>query len=610
MLKSSPRKGSAMSSSKKGSPGNKKDRDNKASPNEEKSSDQLYKDDQPVALKNVKRRLVWTGAGWPDYKFTEFRCPVCRLVLDAFPKFMAHSCWRKYYQARFHLGETQAFACRTCNQVFYSHADYASHECNDHKLRSTKKYREVEEVLPIDYPEHFDFYVALARRTEWESKPHEPNCQYSVRCSKCSGTFKSKIHYLLHSCFQFSLLPPAAIRRLKTCISCRYVFLNEQQYNLHLPYCLEDRAFCIDFAVSLTELACEQFVLGRHCYEYDYHIHHGAALKQRGPGEPPGEPARSPSPLPSGQSLSVICFDCGFVQPNLVEYFYHPCVAGKLITPLHLELMLFCTDCHCLFTCIEDCVEHSKSCSALIFTFIRLNTPELIRLALKRWTLEVLSNPYLPARQVKFMCRCCKEIFRWFDLFLSHACPRRERYERIFLQPSALMETYSCHACHLVLFSVSEAVSHSANCPIGKQSKMIQIHYTLDEVIIALSPWMRGPQLLQFDINIGLGEWNEEMAYRTEENRIAKGIYEIGCLSKYKGSQSASVTISKWLDERSKKPEKKVVDLKLEDKCRPIFAKPEATPNTLSWIQINPYAPSSGLKPITLPGVHWNQKVC
>ncbi|TGZ61855.1 hypothetical protein CRM22_007769 [Opisthorchis felineus] len=597
-----PKKSSSKSSSpKKGSP--KKDKEKK-SPTKKKSPDLAVI--PPVILKNVKRKLVWTGEGWPTYKFTEFRCPVCRLVLCTFPQFMAHFCWRKYYQARFHLGETQAFACRTCSQVFYSHADYAAHECNDHKLCYTRKYREVEEVLPIDYPEHFDFYIAWARRTDWESKPHEPDWQFSVRCSKCSSKFKTKIDYLLHSCFQFALLPLPAIRRLKTCIDCHYVFLNEQQYNLHLPYCREDRAFCVDFSVTLTELACQQFVLGRHCYEFDYHLHHGAAVGQRGPGEPPGGPPRSPPPLPTGPQISVNCFECGFVQPNLVEYLYHPCVAGRLIKPSNLELILFCTECHCLFICMEDCVEHCKSCSSLIFTFVRLNTPELIRLALKRWTMEVLSNPYLPARQVKFMCGCCKEIFRWFDIFLAHPCPRRERYERIFIQPMALLETYTCHACHLVVFSVSEAVSHSANCKLGQLPKMIQVHYTMDEVVIALTPWMRGPQLLEFDINVGLGDWEEEMAYRSEENRIAKGMLRVGCLGKYKGSKSASAKIAKWIEERRNRQqplEKQSVDL--EDKCWPVYQR-NGVVKALSGIQINPYA----LPESRSARVHWRQRIC
>ncbi|CAH8439641.1 unnamed protein product [Dicrocoelium dendriticum] len=604
----SPKKGSNKNSPNKSSPGGKKDKGKKTSPLNRKSPERDLKEVPPIVLRNAKRKLVWTGEGWPEYRFSEFRCPVCRLVLNSFTQFMAHFCWRKYYQARFHLGQTQAFACRTCSQVFYSHADYATHECNDHKPCYTRKYREVEEVLPIDYAEHFDFYLAWARRTEWESKSHDPDWQFKVRCSNCGGKFKTRINYLLHSCFQFALLLPASIRRLKTCIWCHYVFLNEQQYGLHLPYCREDRAFCIDFAITLTELACQQFVLGRHCFEFDYHLHHGGSVKQRLPGVPPGGPPRSPSPLPEGPHLSVNCFDCGFLQPNLVEYFYHPCVAGKLITPTNLELTLFCTECHCLFTSMEECVTHSKSCSALVFTFIRLNSPELIRLALKRWTSEVARNPYLPARQSKFKCGCCMEIFRVFEVFLGHPCPKAERYERIFLQPSALLETYSCHACHLVVFSVSEAVSHSANCAMGNLPKMIQIHYSLDEVVTALSPWMRAPQLLQFDINIGLGDWDEEMAFRLEEDRIAKGIYKVGCLGRHKGSQKASARILNWI-QNQRMNETGVAEDILENKCRPIYDKANAVTVPLSGIQINPYAPPLGIKP-RVASLHRNAKVC
>ncbi|KAA0192251.1 hypothetical protein FBUS_08650 [Fasciolopsis buskii] len=602
MPKSSPSKNKG--SPKKGSPDSKKG--SKKSPNKKNSPNVAIKEIPPIILKDVKRKLVWTGEGWPDYTFKEFRCPNCRLTLCTFSQFMAHNCWRKYYQARFHLGETQAFACRTCNQTFYSHADYATHECNDHKLCFTRKHREVEEVLPISYPDHFDFYLAWARRVDWESKPHEPDWNYVVRCSKCSNKFKSRINYLLHSCFQFALLTPATIRRLKTCINCLYVFLNERQYTEHLPYCREDRAFCVDFGVTLTELACQQFVLGRHCYEFDYHLHHGGSFKIRESGIPPGGPPLPPSPIPPGPQISVSCFVCGFLQPNLIEYFYHPCVAGKLITPAHLELMLICNDCHCLFICLEDCVEHGRSCSALVFTFVRLNTPELIRLALKRWTIEVASNPYLPARQSKFMCGCCKEIFRWFDLFLSHPCPKRERYERIFIQPSALLETYTCHACHLVLFSASEAVSHSAYCSVGDKPLMIQVHYSLDEAIIALAPWMRGPQLLQFDINVGLGNWDEEMTFRAEENRISKGIYKVGCLGKYKGSQSASQKITRWMESLQE-----TSDAGLSKVAKgPEICPPKTPIPILTGIQRNPYAPPNGLKPIKLTNLQWNERVC
>lgn len=598
MSSKSPKKsGSNKSSPKKGSPGNKKN--DKKSP-KKKSPDLTIREIPVVILKNVKRKLVWTGEGWPDYKFSEFRCPTCRLVLNTFSQFMAHNCWRKYYQARFHLGETQAFACRTCSEVFYSHADYAVHECDDHKLCYTQKYREVEEVLPIDYTGHFNFYIAWGRRSDWEEKPHEPNWQYAVQCSMCGGKFKGKIYYLLHSCFQFALLSPPIIRRLKTCINCHYVFLNENQYNQHMPYCREDRAFCIDFAVTLTELACQQFVLARHCYEFDHHLHHGAAFKQRAPGEPPGGPPMPPLPIAAGPALSMVCCCCGFVQPNLTEYFYHPCVVGRLITPAHLELMLFCNECHCFFTCIEDCIEHSRSCPSLVFTFVRLNTPELLRLVLKRWTIEVLSNPYLPARQVKFLCGSCKEIFRWFDLFLTHPCPKRERYERIFLQPSALLETYTCHACHLVLFSVSQAVKHSANCTNGERPKMIQIHYTLDEAVIALTPWMRGPQLIKFDINMGLGDWDEEWLYKTEENRIAKGIQKIGCLGKYKGSHSASSRIARWIDDREEMAKHK----ELESKVMQIN-------NTkLPFIDLTTDNGLSKAPKPTIQRVHWGQRIC
>ncbi|CAH8837405.1 unnamed protein product [Trichobilharzia szidati] len=561
MPKSSPKKsGSNRDSPKKGSPGSKKDSPKKGSPGSKKdkkkkspnkkSSPTKAEIPPPIQIKNIKRKLVSTNDDWPIYQFVNYCCPVCKITLHSFQKFIEHSCWRKYYLARFHLGETQAFACRTCNQVFYSHADYNLHKCNNHKKCYEKMYHEVEEVLPITYTDHFNFYIAWNRRQDWESKPHEPEWQFIVRCSKCSNMFKTKLEYLLHSCFQFALLPPVLIRRLKTCIECHFVFLNENQYTTHLPYCRKDRAFCIDFSVSLTELANQQFVLGRHCYEFDYHLHHGGAFKERRPGEPPGGIPLPPDPLPRGPDISVNCFLCGFKQPSLVEYFYHPCVAGKLITPLSLEIMFFCNECHCLFYNFEEFTEHGKSCSSLIFTFIRLNTPELIRLALKRWTIDVMSNPYLPARQVKFLCSICKELFRWFDQFLSHPCPRRERYERLFLQPMALLETFTCQACHIVLFSISEAVSHSSECKIGKNTKMIQIHYTLDEAIIALTPWMRGPQLLQFDINIGVGDINEELAYRTDEYYKQHGIQKPVCPSK---EPKASEKIAKWLNERARR---------------------------------------------------------
>nr|CDS32120.1 thymidylate kinase 251L [Hymenolepis microstoma] len=470
----------------------------------------------PVILKDVRCKLVSTSSDLPNYTFQNFRCARCSLVLNTFQSFIDHSCWRKYYSAKYHLGCTQAFACRVCEVLFYSHTDYASHRCFDDKRCDISEWWTPEEVIPISYRQHHDYYINWARKSEREIQPHEPDCNYICRCCKCSRRFKSKIEFILHSCCLFIVFSPTQLRRLKTCMCCKFVFLNEEEYGKHVIYCNPKRAFCIDFALTTAEIACQQFVTGRHCFDFDFHLHNGVGFNSHD----------KIVDLKDGTSLSSVnCPECGFEQTDLMEFLYHPCVAGKKLSPFNLELILFCCECSYLFVDVFECIEHLKSCSPVSFAFVRINTPNLLRVALRRWSREIDEHPFIPARKEKFRCGDCEEIFRRFDCFLTHLCPRRERYEKLFVQPLGIMETYTCKACHLVLFSISEAIEHSKNCSRECYPPMVQIHYSMEEVIAALTPWTKCPQSLKFDIIIGAS--NEADERRMVENTIlAKNLHE------------------------------------------------------------------------------------
>ncbi|VDL87007.1 unnamed protein product [Schistocephalus solidus] len=521
---------------------------------------------QPLVVKDVKRKRVWTKYDIKDYTFKHFRCIRCHLVLNSFQNFIEHCCWRKYYAAKFHLGCTQAFACRNCELVFYSHGDYASHVCFDKKRCDELEHWEPEDVLPINYSEHHDFYIAWTRRVESEAKPHDPEYFYICRCSKCNNKFKTKIAYLTHSCVMFALLKPAHMRRFKTCMHCRYVFLNKEKYSKHIPYCNQNKEFCIDFAATATEIACQQFVLGRQCFDFDTHLHTGASFKERTFGEPPGNPPKPPPSLKPDPNMEVCCNECGFIQPNLLEFYYHPCVAGKLITPANLELTLCCCDCQCLFPDIEECISHFKACSTMKFSFVRLNTPELLRVALRRWSIEQAENPYLPARQVKFRCYDCNEIYTQFMQYLIHPCPRRERFERLLIQPLAVMETYTCEACHVVLFSVSESISHSTVCKAGDHPHMFQVHYNMDEVVAALTPWMRLPHLLQFDLSVGIGSEEDELALQEAEFRAANKIPQEDVIRRFHSKdERPSKRIEHWIWDVVHRPRPEELPPRLRD---------------------------------------------
>ncbi|CDS41054.1 thymidylate kinase 251L [Echinococcus multilocularis] len=482
-----------------------------------KVKDLNYLEIPPVVLKNVKPKITYTSYDIQDYRFNHFRCACCKLALDSFQAFIDHSCWRKYYAAKYHLGCTQAFACRVCEVVFYSHADYAAHVCFGHRSCDMKAWFEPEEVIPISYRTHQDYYINWTKRTERQFMPHEPDYHYVCRCCRCSKRFKSKIEFLLHSCCLFIVLKPANLRRLKICFHCKYVFLHENEYHKHVSYCDLKKAFCVDFVLTTAEIGCQQFVTGRHCFDFDHHLRHGVCFKTRSLDEVMNLPIKPQKPTADTIAVHACCAECGFEQPNLAEFLYHPCATGKRLTPMNLELILFCCECECLFVDIFECVEHLKSCSPVSFYFVRLHTPELVSIALRRWSKEMVENPYLPARQVKFRCSECEEIYRQFITFLKHHCPKRERYEQIFVQPMGVMETYTCEACHIVVFSISEAIEHSKVCKRGCYPHMIQIHYCMEEVIAALTSWMRCPQVLKFNLVIGVGDEADELVIRENE---------------------------------------------------------------------------------------------
>ncbi|VEL07474.1 unnamed protein product [Protopolystoma xenopodis] len=549
--KGSPGKASsAKGSANKGSPKKGASPKRDGSPKHKKSPDLI--EQLPTVLKNVRRKSTWTENDLPKCAFKEMQCPNCYLIIDNFTQFLAHCCWRKFYQARFHLAETQAFGCRTCRMVFYSHADYDTHSCNDHKLCNIKRFQQVEEVLPIDYKDHFDFYINWHRRTEWEAKSHEPEWDFQLRCIRCGNFFKRRMEYLLHSCFQFTLLKPAIVRRLKTCTYCKCVFLDQSQFSMHLEGCKPSQAECLDLRPTTFEIVCQQFVLARHCYEFDHCLAESAESDVDAKGLAKNKHAPQPAQENQKETQPIIvgCTHCGFEQPNLYEFLFHPCMAGRLITPYQLELVLYCNQCHCLFLSIDDVVNHFKSCVYLVFTFVRLNTPKLVRLALTRWTLETHANPYLPARQQQFMCGACKEMFRQFRALLVHSCPRYDKYERLLIQPSALMETYVCQACHLVLFSTHQAVTHSINCVQGRFQRLWQVHYTLEEAVDALTLWMKGPQLVQLDFSLGVGDPEDESAMKEEEIRVANNLPSIDVMTWFQGENRPSKRITAWLMRR------------------------------------------------------------
>lgn len=506
-----------------------------------------YLEIPPVTLKDAKRKVTWTRCDLKDYTFEHFRCIRCQLVLDNFQAFIGHCCWRKYYEAKYHIGCTQAFACRICELIFYSHSDYAAHRCYDDKRCDMKEFWQPEDIVPITYGNHQDFYIDWTRRLERESTSHDPDYSYVCRCCNCNNKFKTKIDFLNHSCCMFALLKPARLRRLKTCMHCKYVFLNESQYTRHIRFC-NAKAFCIDFTLTATEIGCQQFVIGRHCFDFNYHLHNNAGFRRRVDREPPGAFAKPPRPLPPSPPFEACCAECGFIQPNLVEFYYHPCVAGKRITPANLELTLYCCDCQCLFPDIFDCIDHFKSCATMKFSFVRLNTPELIRVALRRWSRELSENPYLPARQVKFRCGECEEICGKFQEFLEHPCPKRERYERLFIQPLGILETYSCEACHLVVFSVSESLAHSKVCTRACRPHMFQVHYCMDEVVSALTPWMRCPQILEFNVIIGIGEEKDERELQDLEFRQANRLPEADVIRRFHDPENKpSKRVERWI---------------------------------------------------------------
>ena len=182
------------------------------------------------------------------------------------------------------------------------------------------------------------------------------------------------------------------------------------------------------------------------------------------------------------------------------------------------------------------------------FIFVRLHTPELLSIALRRWSIEVAENPYLPARQVKFRCSGCEEIYRQFNAFLKHPCPKRERYERMFIQPMGVMETYTCEACHIVVFSIAEAIEHSKLCNRGCYPHMVQIHYCMDEVITALTPWMQCPQLLKFNILIGVGDETDELEIRKHEIKESTKFPLDSLLARFKNPLTRpSRRIDEWI---------------------------------------------------------------
>ncbi|KAM7540021.1 hypothetical protein Aperf_G00000036717 [Anoplocephala perfoliata] len=504
-----------------------------------------YLEIPPVVLKNVRHKITCTSCDIPDYEFEQFRCARCHLVLNCFQSFIDHSCWQKYYSAKYHLGCTQTFACRACEVIFYSHTDYASHRCYDSKLCGISEWWTPEEVIPISYRQHQDYYINWAKRTERETCPHDPDYVYVCRCCRCSKRFKSKIEFILHSCCLFVLLKPARLRRLKTCMHCKFVFLNGREYDKHMDYCNSRKAFCIDFTLTTAEIACQQFVTGRHCFDFDYHLNHGDSFDLLSFNKTLDVHGKSVSSLVN----NICCAECGFEQSNLLEFLYHPCIAGKKLTPVNLELILFCCECSCLFVDVFECIEHLKSCSPVSFIFIRINKPELMRVVLRRWSREMADNPYLPPRPVKFRCGECEEIYRQFNCFLIHPCPKRERYERIFIQPLGIMETYTCEICHLVVFSVSEAIEHIRSCKRGRHLQMVQIHYSMDEVIVALAPWMKCPQSLRFNIAIGVGDEADEMKVRKNENLESNALPIDQLLARFHNPQTKpSRRITDWIN--------------------------------------------------------------
>ena len=240
-----------------------------------------YLEIPPIQIKDVRCKITCTSSDIADFDFDHFRCSQCKLALDCFQSFIDHSCWRKYYTAKYHLGCTQAFGCRACELVFYSHADYAGHLCYDNRQCDMPEWWQPEEVIPISYQRHQDYYIKWARRSELESTSHEPDFYYVCRCCRCSRRFKSKSEFLLHSCCLLIALKPAFLRRLKTCMHCKFVFLNESEYTKHIDYCDPRKAFCIDFALSATEISCQQFVIGRHCFDFDHYIHNEKFFKAR-----------------------------------------------------------------------------------------------------------------------------------------------------------------------------------------------------------------------------------------------------------------------------------------------------------------------------------------
>lgn len=482
----------------------------KSSSKSPKRSEPEYAEIPPVVLKNVRSKGVSTFPDLPDYVFENFRCPRCCLVLNHFQDFINHSCWRKYYASRYHLGSTQTFACRECNCVFYSQADYTSHRCSSSKSCDLPKWLTLEEVIPITYRQHQDYYINWVRRSEREGLPHEPDYNFLCRCCKCSGKFKSKLEFLLHSCCLFTVLNPAELKRLKTCMCCKFVFINEDEYNKHVNYCNIKRAFCIDFDLKTPEIACQQFVIGRHCFDFDFHLHNQG----------------TPGLINTNKSPITNCPVCSSEFTDLLEFLYHPCVAGRRLTPFNLELILLCCECSCLFIDVFECLEHLKSCSPVSFAFIRITAPELLKVILRRWSKEMDEHPYLPSRQDKFRCGDCEEIFREFGCFLEHSCPKRERYERLFIQPLGIMETFSCNACHLVVFSITEAIEHSRNCRQSCYPQMVQIHYTLNETVAALEPWMKCPHSLKFDVAIGARRMDDDEKKLMNSEVPAKNKYD------------------------------------------------------------------------------------
>lgn len=478
--KSSPKESPKKGSPKKEKSSSPKDKGSKKSPKNEVEKPP----DLPVKL----RKSFGTLNSWIEYTFSKYRCPKCYLVLDSFQQFMNHECWRPYYLSKFHIGETQAYACRTCDRVFQTHLSYSKHTCD--RLCP-------EENLPISYRMHFKFFMYWDRRIKQENTYYDADWPYVCRCIKCGNKFKREILYILHTCFQYSLLKPIEVKCLKICRYCKFVFVNEPQYNQHLPYCpRQDRAFCNDFLNTTFLRTIQQFVLGRHCYDFDLHITQ----------KPLEESNITKKPIPVG------CETCGLIQVSILEYLYHPCVAGKLITPADLEMTLVCNKCRNMFLNYESCYKHVSHCLVEMFTFVRFNVQEL-KVALERWVTDVLMNPYLPQRPAKMKCQFCLEIFCDLTNYLRHLCPKKKRYERILLQPISLSEMYICDGCSIILFTATEAVNHSETCE--NKPLMIQVHPDMTEAVTALEVWSRLPRLLQMEIYIGMADVHEKCPRRS-----------------------------------------------------------------------------------------------